>query len=243
MVTEDSTRYAAYRLKARKSGLNRRSRPFLRTGSAVNFFGGGSDFNDRGSDVSTSTSVAGVLYKWTNYGKGWRSRWFTLRSNGILSYSKTFRPSPLGDDDVVVIGSAIANRRNGRKHCKNVGIVHLKVEGQFQVLSEERSSLLDTLRQLEEQPIHESHSFFMLYPCEVLTYGANIEAEVSGINGREYELMKQEYTNLARGKYSEWSTTESSDDVGKQELEEASDEETHFFDTNDYFLNHLLILG
>ncbi|XP_011081217.1 oxysterol-binding protein-related protein 2A [Sesamum indicum] len=284
----------------------------LRTGSAVNFSGGGSDFNDRGSDVSTSTSVAGVLYKWTNYGKGWRSRWFTLRSNGVLSYSKTRRPdSP--ENDVVVIGSAIANRRNASKHCKNVGIVHLKVssfreskaddrrfyiftatktlhlrtntkkekvswiqalisirspfqlrlqigvtphltrnlsisterlkrrlleegigeglvkeceqimlsefshvEGQFQVLCEERSNLLVTLRQLE---------------------ATNIEAEVSGINVREYELMKQEYTNLARGKYSEWSTTESSDDVGKQELEEASDEEeSHFFDTNDYFL-------
>ncbi|GFQ04018.1 oxysterol-binding protein-related protein 2a [Phtheirospermum japonicum] len=34
----------------------------------------------------------------------------------------------------------------------------------------------------------------------------------------------------------EWSTTESSDDVEKQELEEASDEEeVHFFDTNEYF--------
>ncbi|KAL2238040.1 UNVERIFIED_CONTAM: Oxysterol-binding protein-related protein 2A [Sesamum indicum] len=356
----------------------------LRTGSAVNFSGGGSDFNDRGSDVSTSTSVAGVLYKWTNYGKGWRSRWFTLRSNGVLSYSKTRRPdSP--ENDVVVIGSAIANRRNASKHCKNVGIVHLKeyyrkeisaivqrilfrkyywgsftiipclnkeprkdilaflfvhelltddlvdpvklvcilgiscisfdvidtcgvatvssfreskaddrrfyiftatktlhlrtntkkekvswiqalisirslfqlrlqigvtphltrnlsisterlkrrlleegigeglvkeceqimlsefshVEGQFQVLCEERSNLLVTLRQLE---------------------ATNIEAEVSGINVREYELMKQDLVT-------EWSTTESSDDVGKQELEEASDEEeSHFFDTNDYFL-------
>lgn len=34
----------------------------------------------------------------------------------------------------------------------------------------------------------------------------------------------------------EWSTTESSDDVEKQDLEEASDEEEiHFFDTNEYF--------
>ncbi|KAK4425491.1 Oxysterol-binding protein-related protein 2A [Sesamum alatum] len=292
----------------------------LRTGSAVNFSGGGSDFNDRGSDVSASTSVAGVLYKWTNYGKGWRSRWFTLRSNGVLSYAKTRRPDSPPGNDVVVIGPAIVNRRNGRKHCKNVGIVHLKVssfreskaddrrfyiftatktlhlrtntkkervswiqalisirslfqlrpligatphltrnlsisterlkrrlleegigeglvkdceqimlsefshvQGQLQVLCEERSHLLDTLRQLE---------------------AANIEAEVSGINGGEYELMKQEYTNLAREKYSEWSTTESSDDVGKQELEEASDEEeTHFFDTNEYFLEPILDSG
>lgn len=34
----------------------------------------------------------------------------------------------------------------------------------------------------------------------------------------------------------EWSTTESSDDVEKQDLDEASDEEeVHFFDANEYF--------
>lgn len=34
----------------------------------------------------------------------------------------------------------------------------------------------------------------------------------------------------------EWSTTESSDDVEKQDLDEASDEEeVHFFDTHEYF--------
>ncbi|KAL8503325.1 hypothetical protein ACS0TY_022167 [Phlomoides rotata] len=89
------------------------------------------------------------------------------------------------------------------------------VQGQFQLLCDERSNLLDTLRQLE---------------------AANIEAEGSGINDGEYQLLKHEYRNLARQKYSEWSTTESSDDVEKQELEEASDEEElHFFDTNEYF--------
>ncbi|GFQ04017.1 oxysterol-binding protein-related protein 2a [Phtheirospermum japonicum] len=103
----------------------------LRTGSAVNFSSRGSEVNAGGSDVSTSasTSVAGILYKWTNYGKGWRSRWFTLRNDGVLSYSKTTRrpdAPPLGD--VVLIGSATGSgRRSGRKHSKSVGIVHLKV--------------------------------------------------------------------------------------------------------------------
>ncbi|KAG8362689.1 hypothetical protein BUALT_Bualt05G0074200 [Buddleja alternifolia] len=282
----------------------------LRTGSAVNFSGGGSDRG--GSDaVSSSTSVAGILYKWTNYGKGWRSRWFTLRNNGVLSYSKTRRPdAPPPGNDVLLIGSATGNRRSGsRKQSKSVGIVHLKissfresksddrrfyiftatktlhlrtnskkervawiqalistsslfslrqqndntpiltrdlsisterlkqrleeegigeglvkdceqimlsefsgVQGQFQVLCEERSNLLDTLRQLE---------------------AANIEGETSGINDGEYQLMKHEYTSLGRGKYSEWSTTESSDDIEKQEL--SDEEETHFFDTNEDF--------
>lgn len=99
----------------------------LRTGSAVNFSGGGSEANAGGSDVSTSTSVAGILYKWTNYGKGWRSRWFTLRNNGVLSYSKTRRPDSPPGSDVVLIGSSTGYRRSGGKHSKTVGIVHLKV--------------------------------------------------------------------------------------------------------------------
>lgn len=99
----------------------------LRTGSAMNFSGGGSDANAGGSDVSTSSSVAGVLYKWTNYGKGWRSRWFTLRNNGVLSYSKTRRPDAPPGSDVALIGPVAGSRRSGRKHSKSVGIVHLKV--------------------------------------------------------------------------------------------------------------------
>ncbi|KAL1556280.1 Oxysterol-binding protein-related protein 2A [Salvia divinorum] len=284
----------------------------LRIGSAVNFTARGSDPNAGGSDVGTSTSVAGILYKWTNYGKGWRSRWFTLRDSGVLSYSKSRHPQSPPGSDVILIGSAA---RGVRKHGKTAGIVHLKissfresksddrrfyiftatktlhlrtsskkervawiealnstrslfslkpqadntplltrelsvsterlklrlleegvgegvvndceqivlsefsgVQGQFQLLCEERSNLLDTLRQLE---------------------AANIEAEASGSNDGEYQLMKHEYRNLAQRKYSEWSTTESSDDVEKQELDEVSDEEeVHFFDANEYFSEH-----
>ncbi|CAI9095897.1 OLC1v1031932C3 [Oldenlandia corymbosa var. corymbosa] len=82
------------------------------------------------------------------------------------------------------------------------------VQGQLKFLWEERSNLLDTLRQVE---------------------AANVETEAPGVHCGEY-------SNLGRGKYSEWSTTESSDDVEKQELEEVSDEEEiNFFDTNEYF--------
>ncbi|KAL0329587.1 UNVERIFIED_CONTAM: Oxysterol-binding protein-related protein 2A [Sesamum radiatum] len=199
--------------------------------------------DDRRFDIFTATKT---LHLRTNTKKE-RLSWI----QALISIRSLFQLRPqIGATPHLIRNLSISTERLKRrlleegigeglvKECEQIMLSELsQVEGQFQVLSEERSSLLDTLRQLEEQPIHESHSFFMLYPCEVLTYGANIEAEVSGINGREYELMKQEYTNLARGKYSEWSTTESSDDVGKQELEEASDEEeTHFFDTNDYFL-------
>ncbi|XP_065622242.1 oxysterol-binding protein-related protein 2A isoform X1 [Quercus suber] len=281
---------------------------------------GGSDGNAGRSEAT----VAGVLHKWTNYGKGWRSRWFLLR-NGVLSYTKIRRTENLNllmyptSDDVTLIGEIPANRlsrldSSGRRkhHQKTVGIVHLKIssfresksddrkfyiftatktlhlrtdsksdrvawiqalvstrslfllrpindnlslvpndisisterlkkrlldeginenlvndceqimrsefseiEGQVQVLCQQRSTLLDTLRQLE---------------------AANIEAEASGIHDGEYQLTKHEFSGLGRGKYSECSTTESSDDIEKQELEEVSDEdEMSFHDSKEYF--------
>ncbi|XP_059644072.1 oxysterol-binding protein-related protein 2A-like isoform X2 [Cornus florida] len=283
--------------------------------SPAAIFPGGSDGNAGRTGVSEA-SFAGVLYKWTNYGKGWRSRWFLLR-NGVLSYCKVLRPENLAllpaGDDVRMIGEVSSGRLSRRKHHKTVGIVHLKIssfresksdnrrfyiftptktlhlrtnsnkereawiealvsirslfrlrplndnlllvpndisistdrlknrlleegisevlvkdceqimlsefseiQGQFKVLCEERSNLLDTLRQLE---------------------AANFEAEVSGIHDSEYQLIKQGYSSLGHGRYIECSTTESSDDTEKQEFEEVSDEEeTSFFDTIEYFL-------
>jgi len=80
--------------------------------------------------------VAGVLYKWTNYGKGWRSRWVLLR-NGVVSYAKIRRPENLSlltptTHEVRLIGEISADRLSRmdsgrRKHQKTVGIVHLKV--------------------------------------------------------------------------------------------------------------------
>ncbi|PIA50155.1 hypothetical protein AQUCO_01300711v1 [Aquilegia coerulea] len=272
--------------------------------------------NNVGKETVSEVNVAGVLYKWTNYGKGWRSRWFLLR-NGVVSYSKIRRSENF--DDVKVIGDVSSGRlsrldsRGRRKHQKSVGFVHLKVssfresraddrrfyiftatktlhlrtdskkdrvawiqalvstrglfslrplnddklslipnnisisteklrkhlleegidevlvkdceqivlsefselQGQLKVLCEERSNLLDTLRQLE---------------------AANTEVEASGINDGQFRLTTHEYTSSGRGKFSEWSTTESSDDIGRQELEEISDEDkASFFDTQEYF--------
>ncbi|KAG7546564.1 Pleckstrin homology domain [Arabidopsis suecica] len=261
---------------------------------------------------SESETVAGILYKWTNFGKGWRSRWFLLR-NGILSYSKIRRPENLNllspSDDVRLIGDISGERLSRmdscsgrRKQQKTVGIVHLKVSsfresksddrkfyiftatktlhlrtdsisdraawlqalastkcifplrslngdfsfippkdlsisterlktrlheegmnenlvkeceqimlsefsemhGQVKLLHEERTNLLDALRQLE---------------------AANLEVGASG---------KHEFSSLGRGKYSECSTTASSD--GKQEFEDVSEEdEPSFHDTKEFF--------
>ena len=90
--------------------------------------------------------VAGILYKWVYYGKGWRSRWFVLE-DGVLSYYKVHGPdkilmSPAREKTVRVIGedslrymrkanwsSASSNRLGAvaARPCKPFGEVHLKV--------------------------------------------------------------------------------------------------------------------
>ncbi|KAM5574494.1 hypothetical protein ABKV19_013774 [Rosa sericea] len=90
-----------------------------------------------------SGGVAGILYKWVNYGKGWRSRWFLLE-DGVLSYYKVHGPdkilmSPAREKGVTVIGEdslrymkkANWNRNRlglpARRPCKPFSEVHLKV--------------------------------------------------------------------------------------------------------------------
>ena len=95
--------------------------------------------------------VTGILYKWVNYGKGWRSRWFVLE-DGVLSYYKIHGPdkivvSPARDRSVMVIGeesSKFVKKNNWNlnrggsgggggggatvtKQCKPFGEIHLKV--------------------------------------------------------------------------------------------------------------------
>ncbi|XP_074268639.1 oxysterol-binding protein-related protein 2A isoform X2 [Silene latifolia] len=90
-----------------------------------------------------------------------------------------------------------------------------EIQGQMKVLCEERTKLLDTLRQLE---------------------ASNTEIEVSGINGVEYPLTKQEYARGQRAKYSECSTTESSEGTEKPDIEEAPEEEDYcYYDAHDFF--------
>ncbi|KAI8531261.1 hypothetical protein RHMOL_Rhmol11G0122900 [Rhododendron molle] len=40
------------------------------------------------------SGISGVLYKWVNYGKGWRPRWFVLQ-DGVLSYYKIHGPDKI----------------------------------------------------------------------------------------------------------------------------------------------------
>ena len=91
-----------------------------------------------------SGSVAGILYKWVNYGKGWRSRWFVLE-DGVLSYYKVHGPDKIlmsqvrekglrviGEDSLRYMKKANwgSNRLGGlaaARPWKPFGEVHLKV--------------------------------------------------------------------------------------------------------------------
>ncbi|WOL11307.1 oxysterol-binding protein-related protein 1D-like [Canna indica] len=90
--------------------------------------------------------VAGVLWKWVNYGKGWRSRWFVLQ-DGVLSYYKVHGPDRISvgpaacEAGMRVIGEESLRRvrkeqqwgsgafvaRGATKQWKPFGEVHLKV--------------------------------------------------------------------------------------------------------------------
>lgn len=59
----------------------------------VGIIAAGSD-SSGGNGGWLSAPVAGILYKWVNYGKGWRPRWFVLE-DGVLSYYKLHGPDKI----------------------------------------------------------------------------------------------------------------------------------------------------
>ncbi|KAK4481280.1 hypothetical protein RD792_012165 [Penstemon davidsonii] len=91
--------------------------------------------------------VSGIIYKWVNYGKGWRPRWFVLQ-DGVLSYYKIHGPDRvvlnqetekgsrvIGEESMRRITKQHANHQHknaygatpSTKSRKAVGEVHLKV--------------------------------------------------------------------------------------------------------------------
>ncbi|GFS41786.1 OSBP(oxysterol binding protein)-related protein 1C [Actinidia rufa] len=81
--------------------------------------------------------ISGILYKWVNYGRGWRPRWFVLQ-DGVLSYYKIHGPDKIVVSQETEKGSRvigedslrrIARNKNGGSQLqrKPVGEVHLKV--------------------------------------------------------------------------------------------------------------------
>ncbi|XP_058179221.1 oxysterol-binding protein-related protein 1C-like isoform X1 [Rhododendron vialii] len=82
--------------------------------------------------------ISGILYKWVNYGKGWRPRWFLLQ-DGVLSYYKIHGPDKIiinqqTEKGCKIIGQDSLRRITRRPHSqplpfrrKPFGEIHLKV--------------------------------------------------------------------------------------------------------------------
>ncbi|XP_039122219.1 oxysterol-binding protein-related protein 2A-like isoform X2 [Dioscorea cayenensis subsp. rotundata] len=267
-----------------------------------------------GSSSEDDAAVAGVLYKWTNYGRGWRPRWFSLR-NGVFSYSKIRRREDDGDEITGGINGArlIGNAaRVARAGGRPVGIVYLKISSFRESKSDDRRfyifsptktlhlkteskkdrvawiealvsarrviSLNDKLtfshndiafstEKLRDRMRAEGLGEELIKDCEQImiselseyhrqlkvqyeehitllksTYdsqleeGVTVDDESRAIHESQLQLMKHEFSSSGHGKFSEYSTTESSDDVGKRDLDELSDEdEPYFFDTEELF--------
>ncbi|KAJ6809217.1 oxysterol-binding protein-related protein 2A-like isoform X1 [Iris pallida] len=257
--------------------------------------------------------VSGVLQKWTHFGRGWRSRWFSLR-NGVLTYYKI--PPPLSDPDPVtlpddaprVIGSSSRASRVWAE--KPVGFVHLKIsafresksdERRFYIFSptktlhlrtdtkEDRVAWIEALvsarskfclndklslnqhdasfstKKLRDRMHSEGLDEELIKDCEQIVLsefsdfrrqlklqyeehlnllgtfhqqleGANVDDENTNICVGPLQLMKHEFSSSGHEKYSEYSTTESSDEVEKQDLDDSSDGEPYFFDSNEGFI-------
>ncbi|CAN1152188.1 Oxysterol-binding protein-related protein 1D [Linum perenne] len=104
-----------------------------------------SSIGDSTKANNAAAVVAGILYKWVNYGKGWKSRWFVLE-DGVLSYYKIHGPdkilmSPGKEKGFRVIGgeslrfvrkanwssNGSGSRITSFKQWKPFGEIHLKV--------------------------------------------------------------------------------------------------------------------
>ncbi|KAH9721341.1 Oxysterol-binding protein-related protein 2A [Citrus sinensis] len=240
----------------------------------------GSEGNAKGSEAT----VAGVLYKWTNYGKGWRSRWFLLK-NGVLSYSKIRRTEylnlPSSRDDVRFIGEISTNRPSRtdsggfrRKQQKDVGIVHLKISSFRESKSDDRRFYIFTatktlhLRTNSRRDrvawIQALVSTRSLYPLRTLNdglsivpkdlsistvrlkkrlvdegVGENLVKDCEQIMLSEFNEIQGQFKVLCEERSNLLDTIrqlESSDDIEKQELEEVSDDdEISFYDTREFF--------
>ncbi|KFK42169.1 hypothetical protein AALP_AA2G220000 [Arabis alpina] len=95
----------------------------------------------------SGNGVAGILYKWINYGQGWKRRWFVLQ-DGVLSYYRIHGPDKISlsvemDRRSKLIGGEslrfiCRHSKRGDDHSpgKPLGQIHLKVSSIGQSISD-----------------------------------------------------------------------------------------------------------
>ncbi|KAI4375121.1 hypothetical protein MLD38_013030 [Melastoma candidum] len=94
------------------------------------------------------SGVSGILYKWVNYGKGWRPRWFVLQ-DGVLAYYKIHGPDRIVVNKETEKGAKVIGEDSRRRVSKNghagsqlqrkpFGEVHLKVSSIRESRSDDR---------------------------------------------------------------------------------------------------------
>ncbi|CAN6287108.1 unnamed protein product [Urochloa humidicola] len=98
--------------------------------------------------------ISGILYKWVNYGRGWRPRWFVLQ-DGVLSYYKIHGPDRIvlsretergakviGEDSLRRLNrpsTSSSSHTNGHHQPRNpIGEIHLKVSTVRESRSDDR---------------------------------------------------------------------------------------------------------
>ncbi|CAL9241034.1 unnamed protein product [Arabidopsis halleri] len=95
----------------------------------------------------SGNGVAGILYKWVNYGQGWKRRWFVLQ-DGVFSYYRIHGPDKISlsvemDRRSKLIGGEslrfiCRHSKRGDVHSpgKPLGQIHLKVSSIGQSISD-----------------------------------------------------------------------------------------------------------
>ncbi|KAL7128401.1 hypothetical protein ABFS83_14G314400 [Erythranthe nasuta] len=137
------------------------------TGVLVNSNNHNSNHHSRELKINdiVGNGISGILYKWVNYGKGWRPRWFVLQ-DGVLSYYKIHGPDKIvvnqetekgsrviGEESVKRISRQHFNHQNHHHHHHHhrngsngasarsrnpIGEVHLKVSSIRESRSDDR---------------------------------------------------------------------------------------------------------
>ncbi|KAK7275688.1 hypothetical protein RIF29_16809 [Crotalaria pallida] len=74
--------------------------------------------NDVKINDLVGNGISGILYKWVNYGKGWRPRWFVLQ-DGVLSYYKIHGPDKIVVNSETEKGYKVIGEESMRRISRN----------------------------------------------------------------------------------------------------------------------------